>query len=239
MQGARAMKFGSAVEAERRATGEELPQGSDPKGGPPIQHSPLKRGMDIVLAASVLLFTAPLLAFVALLIKLGDGGPIFYGHLRCGRNGQLFSCLKLRTMRVDAAERLEEMLENDPFAAEQWRTYRKLRNDPRITPIGHILRKTSIDELPQLINILRGDMSVIGPRPVTLEETERYGDDVGFYKAMRPGVLGLWQVKGRNLLSYDQRVAYDIQYVRDWTVWMDIKILFMAIPVVFLGKGAF
>ncbi len=240
MQGARAMKFGSAVEAERRgAGGDNDPQVPGRDKGPEIQHNALKRGMDVLLAVIVLVFTAPLMAIVALLIKLQDGGPVFYGHLRCGRNGQLFSCLKMRTMYIDADERLAHLLANDPFAAEQWRKYRKLRNDPRITPIGHFLRKTSIDELPQLINIIRGDMSVVGPRPVTLEETKLYGDAVNYYKAMRPGVLGLWQVKGRNLLSYDQRVAYDVQYVRDWSVWMDIKIMFLAVPVVFLGRGAF
>ena len=195
--------------------------------------------MDIFLALTVFILTAPLILVIALLIKLQDGGPVFYGHLRCGRNGELFKCQKIRTMHIDADERLAHLLANDRFAAEQWRKYRKLRNDPRITPIGHFLRKTSIDELPQLVNIIRGDMSVIGPRPVTVEETEFYGDAVNYYKAMRPGVLGLWQVKGRNLLSYDQRVAYDVEYVRDWSVWMDVKILFLAVPVVFLGRGAF
>lgn len=239
MQGAEAMKFGSAVEAERRATGGESGSYRSGQAEPAIQRSAFKRVMDVSLAVIVLIFAAPLLAIVALLIKLQDGGPVFYGHLRCGRNGQLFNCLKIRTMHVDADERLAQLLANDPFAAEQWKRYRKLRNDPRITPIGHFLRKTSIDELPQLVNIIRGDMSVIGPRPVTLEETKLYGDAVSYYKAMRPGVLGLWQVKGRNLLSYEQRIAYDVEYVRDWTLWTDIKILFLAVPVVFLGRGAF
>ena len=142
-------------------------------------------------------------------------------------------------MRVDAEARLAELLEKNPRAAAEWARFQKLRNDPRVTTLGRILRKSSLDELPQLLNILRGEMSVIGPRPVTAAEMARYGSDVPYYTAVRPGVLGLWQVKGRNRLTYPERVALDVQYVKTWSIWQDFKIVAMAIPVVLLGLGAY
>ena len=135
--------------------------------------------------------------------------------------------------------RLAELLEKNPRAAAEWARFQKLRNDPRVTTLGRILRKSSLDELPQLLNILRGEMSVIGPRPVTAAEMARYGADVPYYTAERPGVLGLWQVKGRNRLTYPERVALDVQYVKTWSIWQDFKIVAMAIPVVLLGLGAY
>ncbi|HOY79542.1 MAG TPA: sugar transferase, partial [Hyphomonadaceae bacterium] len=140
---------------------------------------------------------------------------------------------------LDAQERLEELLAKDPEAAAEWAQFQKLRKDPRVTAIGRFLRKSSLDELPQLLNIIRGEMSVIGPRPVTSGEIHRYGPSYPFYTAVRPGVLGLWQVKGRNKLTYPQRVAYDVQYVKTWSIWQDLKILFMAVPVVLFGLGAY
>jgi exopolysaccharide production protein ExoY len=204
-----------------------------------VSHSRSKRAIDLVLAAGALVFLSPLMLMIALAIRLSDGGPILYRHARCGRDGRLFDCLKFRTMRTDAFERLEKLLASDPEAAAEWATFQKLRNDPRVTALGLLLRRTSLDELPQLFNILRGEMSVIGPRPITSGEIHRYGADYGWYTATRPGVLGLWQVNGRNTLTYEQRVAYDVAYVRTWTPALDVAILIKAIPVVLFGRGAY
>lgn len=241
MQGTSSMRYGSAVEADRGHPEKGAP--AQRERGPVKKPSPassnVKRIMDVVLSLGVLMFALPLIVVFGLLIKLGDGGPIFYYQTRVGRNGREFRCWKLRTMRQDADERLNELLANDPAAAEEWREFQKLRNDPRITPIGRFLRKTSLDELPQLFNILMGQMSVIGPRPVTEQETRRYGENVEYYKAVRPGVLGLWQVNGRNNLTYERRIQYDVEYVSDWSVGMDIGILLKAIPAVLFGRGAY
>lgn len=202
------------------------------------EHSPWKRAMDIVVAGAALLFLSPLMLLVAILIKAEDGGPILFVHNRCGARGRMFGCMKFRSMRVDAAERLEWLLANDKDALEDWRRYQKLKNDPRITPIGKFIRKTSLDELPQLINILLGQMSVIGPRPITSGEIYRYGDAYAYYSSVRPGISGLWQVSGRNNLTYPERVELDVRYVRTWSIWRDIEILFKTVPVVLLGSGA-
>jgi exopolysaccharide production protein ExoY len=195
--------------------------------------------MDLVIAFAVLAFVAPIFLIVYALIKIFDPGPALFSHLRVGRDGRMFTVYKFRTMRVDAQERLEEVLTSDPKAAAEWAEFQKLKNDPRVTVIGRILRRTSIDELPQLLNIVRGEMSVIGPRPVTSGEIHRYGAEYPYYTAVRPGVLGLWQVKGRNKLTYPERVAYDVQYVKTWSIWQDIKIMLLAVPVVLLGLGAY
>jgi len=204
-----------------------------------IQTSALKRAMDLAIAFSVLVFTSPLLIAIYVLIKIFDPGPALFVHKRIGRDGKPFMVYKFRSMRVDAEERLQQVLASDPEAAAEWAKYQKLRKDPRVTWLGGILRRSSLDELPQLLNILRGEMSVIGPRPVTAEEVARYGADYPFYIAVRPGVLGLWQVKGRNKLTYPERIALDVQYVKSWSVWQDMKIIGMAIPVVLLGIGAY
>lgn len=206
----------------------------------PVGTSSLKRVMDLVFVLPVLIFTSPLLMLIYALIKTFDPGPALFTQLRVGRNGEQFIVYKFRTMRVDAEERLQHLLKNDPRAAAEWAQYQKLRNDPRVTVIGRLLRKSSLDELPQLLNILRGEMSVIGPRPVTVTEVQqRYGAAYPYYIAVRPGVLGLWQVKGRNSLTYPERIAFDVQYVKTWSVWQDFKIVLMAIPVVLLAKGAY
>lgn len=204
-----------------------------------IQTSALKRAMDLAIAFPVLVFTSPLLMAIYALIKIFDPGPALFTHTRIGRDGQPFAVYKFRTMRTDAEDRLQQVLASDPRAAAEWDKYQKLRNDPRVTWLGRILRRSSLDELPQLLNILRGDMSVIGPRPVTAEEVARYGADYSFYIAARPGVLGLWQVKGRNRLTYPERVALDVLYVKTWSLWQDMKIIGMGIPVVLLGIGAY
>lgn len=205
----------------------------------PVQTSALKRAMDLAIAFTVLVFTSPLLIAIYGLIKIFDPGPALFAHTRIGRDGRPFVVYKFRSMRVDAQERLDQLLASDPGAAAEWAKYQKLRNDPRVTWLGRILRRSSLDELPQLLNILRGEMSLIGPRPVTAEEVARYGADYPFYIAVRPGVLGLWQVKGRNKLTYPERIALDVQYVKSWSVWQDMKIIGMAIPVVLLGLGAY
>lgn len=230
------MKNGSGVGAGRFTTfSGHLPAGDLYR----VQSSRLKRAMDLVLAIPVLVLVSPLLMAIYALLKIFDPGPALFTQQRIGRDGRSFVVYKFRTMRVDAAERLEHLLANDPKAAAEWAKYQKLRNDPRVTLLGRFLRKSSLDELPQLLNILRGEMSVIGPRPVTAGEMQRYGADMPFYTAVRPGVLGLWQVRGRNKLTYPQRIAYDVEYVKTWSVWQDVKIILAAIPVVLMGKGAY
>jgi undecaprenyl-phosphate galactose phosphotransferase len=230
------MKNGSGVEAGRfGAWSGTAPVGETYR----VNSSVLKRIMDLVIALLVLTITAPLLLLVFSLLRIFEPGPALFTQLRVGRDGRTFTVYKFRTMRIDAQMRLDQMLATDAEAADEWAEFQKLRFDPRVTLIGRILRKSSFDELPQLINIVRGEMSVIGPRPVTSGEIHRYGPNYPYYTAVRPGVLGLWQVKGRNKLTYPERIAYDVQYVKTWSIWQDIKILFMAVPVVLLGLGAY
>jgi undecaprenyl-phosphate galactose phosphotransferase len=192
----------------------------------------IKRGFDIFAASALLLFVAPLLGFVALKIKLFDGGSVIFAHTRVGRHGQLFQCYKFRTMVANSAEVLAELLANDPEARAEWEKDRKLKNDPRITPIGRFLRRTSLDELPQLINIVKGEMSLVGPRPVVPDELDMYGDARIYYLQVRPGLTGLWQISGRNDVDYERRVSLDTWYVRNWTLWYDILILFRTAVIV-------
>ena len=183
---------------------------------------------------------SPLLGFVALKIGLFDGGSVIFAHTRVGRHGQLFQCYKFRTMVTNSAEVLAELLANDPEARAEWEKDRKLKNDPRITPIGRFLRKTSLDELPQLINIVKGEMSLVGPRPVVPDELDMYGDARIYYLQVRPGLTGLWQISGRNDVDYERRVSLDTWYVRNWTLWYDILILFRtAIIVPTRSSGAY
>jgi len=191
------------------------------------------------LAALLLLVLfAPLMAFAALCIWRIDGAPIFFGHYRVGRDGRLFRCLKFRSMCRDADAALRALLARDPQAREQWAREQKLDHDPRITPIGAFLRRTSLDELPQLINVLRGEMVLVGPRPITAEELSRYGSSRWHYLSVRPGLTGLWQVSGRNNLSYPERVALDRRYVESRSLWMDLGILLRTVRVVLAREGA-
>jgi len=196
------------------------------------------RWLQIATALAILLALSPLLLSVALLILLYDGRPIIYGHYRVGRGGQLFRCLKFRTMVRDSQARLDELLRTDEAARLEWERDRKLTNDPRITPIGRFLRKTSLDELPQLLNVLRGDMLLVGPRPITVAELEKYGRVRWHYLSTMPGVTGLWQVSGRNDLSYDERVNLDRLYVEHRSLWGDLVILFRTVKVVLSRDGA-
>ncbi|MDX2237312.1 MAG: sugar transferase [Hyphomonadaceae bacterium] len=198
----------------------------------------VKRSFDVVASALGLLFVSPVLLTIAILIKLQDGGPVFYGHTRIGRNGRRFTCWKLRSMRMNAAQMLEEHLKADPVAAQEWAATRKLANDPRITKLGEFLRKSSLDELPQLWNVLKGEMSLVGPRPVTREELDMYGKQRRFYLLVRPGITGLWQVSGRSRATYDRRIELDRQYLEAWSFLRDIEILLLTIPAVLSRDGA-
>ncbi len=195
--------------------------------------------MDIVIAGLALLFLLPLLIGLAIATWLGDPGPIFFGHLRLGKNGRSFRCLKFRTMVKDAEERLLRHLESDPAAREEWERDRKLANDPRITGIGRFMRKSSLDELPQLWNVLRGEMSLIGPRPIVQAEVPRYGRYIADYMMARPGISGLWQISGRNDVSYRRRVALDVAFARSQSVKLYLRILVLTIPAVLLQRGSY
>jgi exopolysaccharide production protein ExoY len=185
-----------------------------------------KRFIDISIAASGLILVAPLFVLIALLIKCTSKGPAIFAHTRIGFGGKSFRCYKFRTMINDAEARLAEYLASDPVAAQQWRDCRKLPHDPRVTPIGHLLRKSSLDELPQLFNILKGDMSCVGPRPIVSDEFVHYGPFAHEYLRARPGLTGLWQVTGRSSTDYAWRVSSDVAYVRSWSIWGDVSILF-------------
>jgi len=187
-------------------------------------------------AAILILMLSPMMMVVAWLIWRKDGNPIFFGHYRVGRNGQLFKCWKFRSMVVNSAEMLAELLRNDPAAKAEWDRDQKLNNDPRITPVGKFLRKTSLDELPQLFNVLTGEMRLVGPRPITLAELDRYGEARWHYLNATPGMTGLWQVSGRSDTTYEERVELDRTYVEQRTLWQDAVILVKTVLVVF-GKG--
>jgi Undecaprenyl-phosphate galactose phosphotransferase WbaP len=198
----------------------------------------MKRLFDIILSAAMLIALLPLMLVVAFAVS-ADGGPIFFGHERVGRRGQLFQCLKFRTMMPNAGKALEKLLERNPEARREWRSTQKLRDDPRTTNLGRLLRATSIDELPQLINVFRGEMSLVGPRPVVQQELhDHYKSDNSYYLLVRPGITGLWQTSGRTEVGYQQRVHLDAWYVRNWSLWGDIIILFRTLPAVIAGKGA-
>lgn len=197
-----------------------------------------KRALDVVVSALLLVLASPVLLVVALAVK-SDGGPLLFGHQRVGHGGRMFPCWKFRSMVPNAEAVLKEVLANDPVRAEEWRQTLKLKNDPRVTRFGDFLRRSSLDELPQLFNVLRGDMSLIGPRPVTKGELERYGDAQDYYLAVRPGITGLWQVSGRNDTTYGERVQLDSWYVRNWSLWNDVVILLRTIPAVLRRSGAY
>lgn len=208
-----------AMEGERLATADAGGPPSMPLGGQ------AKRLEDLVIALCALALSAPVMLIVALLIKFTTGGPALYSHTRVGFGGKPFQCYKFRSMVSNSDEVLRHYLARDPEAARQWDANRKLKCDPRITFLGKLLRKSSLDELPQLFNILKGEMSCVGPRPVVADELCRYGSHVGDYLAARPGLTGLWQVTGRSSTDYSNRVALDSHYVRNWSLWADAVIL--------------
>lgn len=195
-----------------------------------------KRVFDCAMTLPMLLVVSPLIVLISVLVAM-DGGPVFYGHRRIGENGKPFNCYKFRTMIVGAHDLFDEYLAFHPAAVVEWTQSQKLDGDPRITSIGRWLRRTSLDELPQLLNVIMGDMSLVGPRPVTESELKRYGDKAVIYQAVRPGITGLWQVSGRNRLSYDERVALDVQYASRRALWRDIVILGRTVRVLLTGDG--
>ena len=198
-----------------------------------------ERALDICLAIAALIFTAPLLLILAVLIKLQDGGPVFFAQMRIGQNGRLFQCYKFRSMVVDAQSRLDELLAIDPIARAEWERDHKLKNDPRITRIGGFLRRSSLDELPQLFNILRGDMSWVGPRPIVYAEIAKYGRWYRYYVRTKPGLTGMWQVSGRNDVDYRRRVALDIVFTRGRSLRLYVYIIAMTVPAVLSRKGTY
>lgn len=198
----------------------------------------LQLRLDQFAALLLLLLFAPLMAVIALLVWRRDGAPVLFGHYRIGQHGRPFRCLKFRSMYLDSEAMLRELLERDPAARAEWERDHKLSDDPRITPIGHFLRRTSLDELPQLFNVLRGEMSLVGPRPITLAELPRYGQVRWHYLSVRPGMTGLWQVSGRNDTTYDERVELDREFVEQHSLRLRLSILLRTLRVVIRGSGA-
>lgn len=197
-----------------------------------------KRLFDIMVSLAIILALTPALLYICWQVRK-DGGPAIYGHQRVGKDGKLFNCLKFRSMIINSKEVLDHVLATDPEAKSEWESTFKLKNDPRITRIGHFLRRTSLDELPQLFNVLKGDMSLVGPRPIITEELERYSGEVDYYLLSKPGMTGLWQVSGRSDIDYSTRVYLDAWYVKNWSMWNDITILIKTIGVVLNRDGAY
>jgi exopolysaccharide production protein ExoY len=199
----------------------------------------IKRIFDVLGASAAIILLFPMLMLLAAIIKLSDGGPILYRHNRVGRNGALFPCLKFRTMVTDADQALKRHLISNTDAAREWEQTQKLKNDPRITSLGAILRVTSLDELPQLFNIIRGEMSFVGPRPIVVAEIPKYGAHIEPYLRARPGLTGAWQVSGRNDVSYESRVTLDREYVEGWSFRRDLMILIKTVRVVVTSRGCY
>jgi exopolysaccharide production protein ExoY len=197
-----------------------------------------KRAFDIVFSLAAIVFLAPILLAIAALLLWREGGPVFFAHERIGRGGRRFRCLKFRTMVPDAQARLAELLAADPVARAEWEATRKLTNDPRISCLGDILRRTSLDELPQFVNVLRGEMSVVGPRPIVAEELPLYREHMADYLSVRPGITGLWQVSGRSDTTFDERVALDARYVRERSLAGDLWIVLRTVGALLGQKGA-
>lgn len=205
-----------------------------------IQHIFFKRLFDFSFSLLVLILGLPLFIMIGIIICCTSRGPVFYVQERIGRGGIPFRCFKFRTMYADADEKLQTILANDPVKQQEWQNYHKLQNDPRITPIGKFLRRTSLDEFPQFWNVLKGDLSVVGPRPVVYEEIVRhYGSKAYKILSIRPGLTGIWQVSGRANTGYAKRILLDEQYVDTRSFAMDIKIIMQTIPTMINAKGAY
>ncbi|HDV6331704.1 TPA: undecaprenyl-phosphate galactose phosphotransferase WbaP [Klebsiella michiganensis] len=198
----------------------------------------LKRSFDVIGSLAIITVLSPLLIYISQKVKK-DGGPAIYGHERIGKGGKPFKCLKFRSMVINSKEVLDELLEKDMDAKLEWDSTFKLKNDPRVTKIGSFLRRTSLDELPQLFNVLKGEMSLVGPRPIITAELARYNEEVDYYLLSKPGMTGLWQVSGRSDVDYETRVYLDAWYVKNWSMWNDIAILFKTIGVVLKKDGAY
>jgi len=198
-----------------------------------------KRIFDVVVGALIFPIAAILLLMIAAMIAITSGGPVFYRQIRIGQYGRKFKILKFRTMHSRSDRVLHEYLEGNPEAQEEWSQTHKLREDPRITRLGRFLRKTSLDELPQIFNVFRGEMSLVGPRPIVHAEREKYGDRFVYYTAVLPGITGLWQVSGRCDVTYDDRVSLDERYARQWSLMLDLLILGKTPRAVCRGRGAY
>ena len=194
---------------------------------------------DIVLTAVGTVLISPIFLALCICVAIDNKGRVIFAHQRVGRNGKLFPCYKFQTMIPNAQQALEEYLNNNPKARKEWETNFKLSDDPRITRLGAILRKTSLDELPQIFNVLKGEMSLVGPRPVVQAELEKYGDNKQEYLMVRPGITGMWQVSGRSDTTYEERVAMDTWYVRNWSLWIDFEYLYRTFAAVISRKGAY
>ena len=199
----------------------------------------VKRSMDLLLALLLMPILLPFLLILMALVRFTSPGPIFFSHRRIAKDGAFFSMWKFRTMCVDSAEVLEHYLALHPEARAEWNLTHKLKSDPRVTSIGNFLRRSSLDELPQIWNVIRGRMSIVGPRPIVAAEVEKYGDAFDAYCRVKPGVTGLWQVSGRSKLSYPSRVALDCEYVERWSLWRDLKILLRTCRSVVNRDGAY
>jgi len=204
-----------------------------------VKRNLAKRIEDLAIVIAGGLCVLPLIAAIALLIRISSPGPVIYRQERIGRGGRRFRAWKFRTMVADADKRLEWYLARNPNMRKEWEMNHKLRNDPRVTRIGHWLRKTSLDELPQLWNVLLGEMSLVGPRPIVKAEINKYGESFDLYTRVLPGITGLWQISGRNNTTYAERVHLDSYYVRNWSPWLDTYILARTVKVVLRGEGAY
>lgn len=198
-----------------------------------------KHLLEFVLTVLLLLLFVPVFGIIALLVKLSSPGPVFFKQPRIGKDGRIFTCIKFRTMYQDAAERLTELLKENSKFREEWERYACLTSDPRVTRLGQFLRRTSLDELPQLFNVLRGEMALVGPRPYLTEELARVGDYVQTIVRVRPGMTGLWQVSGRAELPFEERILLDEYYIRNWSLWLDFSIVIRTLKAVLSGKGAY
>src|SRR5665213_142121 len=199
----------------------------------------VKRAIDVTIAIMVFVVSLPFLPIVVFLVNRSGPGPAFYGHTRIGQHGRLFTALKFRTMHENGDAILGDYFEQNPQACQEWKRDHKLRNDPRVTAIGGFLRRTSLDELPQVWNVLKGDMSLVGPRPIVQDEICRYGDRIRLYAKIKPGITGLWQVSGRTDTTYDDRVQLDLFYIRHWSPWLDAYILAKTIVALVSRDGAY
>ena len=218
----------------------DLPSQLDRKaGGVSAMRIDWMRGLDVLIAAIGLIFIAPLLVVLAVSVFVQDGAAPVYRQNRIGRGGRLFGCLKFRSMVPDAQDRLDQLLATDPAARLEWSVDHKLRNDPRVTTLGRFIRRTSLDELPQLVNVLAGDMSLVGPRPIVQAEAERYGTYLRHYLTVRPGITGVWQVSGRNDVSYRRRVACDVLYARRRSFKKNLLIMAATVPAVLQSRGSY
>jgi undecaprenyl-phosphate galactose phosphotransferase len=205
-----------------------------------IKHNRIKRFFDLVFSCLVLILGSPIFLIISLLIFISSPGPIFYGHKRVGRGGKIIKCWKFRTMKIGADKLLKQLLKKNPVLMKEWRLYYKLKNDPRITNLGNFLRKTSLDELPQFWNVLKGELSVVGPRPCVEEEVkEHYNEKAKKILSIRPGITGIWQTSGRNNISWDYRLKLDEEYVEKQNFFKDLKLIIKTVLIIFSSKGAF